>query len=147
MVPLFLAFGLRLRLGYTGLMRRAGVGENSFLLPVAVLIGVVTAAAAVAFHELIVWVRERLYQRWPDDFLYSGRGVWLLVVFPALGGLTVGAFSTYVMRSREGHGVVDVMETVIRSSGFIRPLSAVEKILTAAVTIGTGGSAGAEGPI
>ena len=39
------------------------------------------------------------------------------------------------------------MESVTRSSGFIRPLAAVEKILTAAITIGTGGSAGAEGPI
>lgn len=147
MVPLILAFGLRLRLAYTGLMRRAGFGENSFLLPVAVLIGVVSAAAAVAFHELIVWIRELLYHHFPAEFLYSGRGVWLLVLFPAVGGLIVGAFSTYIMRSREGHGVVDVMETVIRSSGYIRPLSAVEKILTAAVTIGTGGSAGAEGPI
>ena len=39
------------------------------------------------------------------------------------------------------------MESVIRSSGFIKPLVAVEKILTSGITIGTGGSAGAEGPI
>ena len=76
-----------------------------------------------------------------------GKGVLLLVLFPMLGGLVVGVFSTYLMRSREGHGVVDVMETVMRSSGFIRPTAALEKILTSAVTIGSGGSAGAEGPI
>src|SRR6059058_5762404 len=39
------------------------------------------------------------------------------------------------------------MESVIRTSGFIRPIAAIEKILTAGITIGTGGSAGAEGPI
>src|SRR5258706_5876721 len=39
------------------------------------------------------------------------------------------------------------MESVIRSSGIIRPLSAIEKIVTSALTIGSGGSAGAEGPI
>jgi chloride channel protein, CIC family len=138
--------GLRLRLGYTGALKRLGFGENSFLLPVAVLIGIVTAIAAVAFHELIVWIRTVLYQSAPADVLY-GKGVLLLVLFPMLGGLVVGVFSTYLMRSREGHGVVDVMETVMRSSGFIRPTSALEKILTSAVTIGSGGSAGAEGPI
>ena len=39
------------------------------------------------------------------------------------------------------------MESVIRSSGFIKPLVAIEKIITSGITIGTGGSAGAEGPI
>src|SRR5207302_6885034 len=80
------------------------------------------------------------------EVLY-GRGVFLLVAFPALGGLAVGVISKYVFRTREGHGIVDVMESVYRSSGFIRPLAAIEKILTAGITIGTGGSAGAEGPI
>src|SRR3954470_14313531 len=127
--------GLRLRLAYTGLMRRLGFGEKAYLLPLSLLIGIVTAFAAVAFHELIVWIREVLYHHWDAEILY-GRGVLLLVLFPTLGGLAVGGFSTYLMRSREGHGVVDVIETVIRSSGYIRPLSAVEKILTAAVTIG-----------
>ena len=43
--------------------------------------------------------------------------------------------------------MVDVMESVIRSSGFIKPMSAIEKIITSAITIGSGGSTGAEGPI
>ena len=43
--------------------------------------------------------------------------------------------------------MVDVMESVMRSGGVIRVRSAFEKILTSAVTIGSGGSAGAEGPI
>ena len=146
MLSTLATFGLRLRLTITALLRRLGFSENAFLLPLAVLIGVVTAAAAVAFHELIVAIRELLYRDWLAGTLY-GRGVMLLVLLPALGGLVVGTFSTYVMRSREGHGVVDVMETVMRSSGYIRPLSALEKILTSAATIGSGGSAGAEGPI
>ncbi len=43
--------------------------------------------------------------------------------------------------------MIDVLESVIRSSGFIKPSAAVEKIVTSAVTIGSGGSCGAEGPI
>ena len=71
----------------------------------------------------------------------------MLIVWPMLGGLIVGLLSRYVFRAREGHGIVDVMESVIRSSGFIKPLVAIEKIITSGITIGTGGSAGAEGPI
>jgi len=126
---------------------RLGLREESFLLVLAVLVGVITATAAVAFHELIVLIRTLLYERTNAHVPLYGAGIVLLIALPALGGLVVGLVSTYVVRAREGHGVVDVMESVARSSGFIRPGVAVEKILTSAVTIGSGGSAGAEGPI
>jgi CIC family chloride channel protein len=76
-----------------------------------------------------------------------GRGIGLIVLVPTAGGLTVGLLSRFVFRQREGHGIVDVMESVARSSGVIQPSSAIEKILTSGITIGSGGSAGAEGPI
>jgi chloride channel protein, CIC family len=136
----------RLRLLVTRAFNRLGFGDDSFLLLLAVLVGVVTAAAAVGFHEVIVFIRNQLYLRVGSQFLY-GEGMWLLILFPALGGLAVGAIARYVMRAPEGHGVVDVMESVIRTSGFQRPVTAVEKILTSGITIGSGGSAGAEGPI
>src|SRR6204780_915200 len=106
----------------------------------------ITAAAAVGFHELILLVRDTLYKRAGEKFLYSGYGMFLLVAFPAAGGLIVGLVGRYVFRVREGHGIVDVMESVVRSSGFQSPIVALEKIITAGVTIGSGGSAGAEGP-
>ncbi len=126
---------------------RIGVRDQTFLLLLAVLIGVITAAAAVSFHELINAIRDLLYRRLGHgQNLYDTR-LPLLIALPAMGGLTVGVMSRYVMRIREGHGIIDVMESVIRTKGFIHPASAVEKILTSAVTIGSGGSAGAEGPI
>ncbi len=127
-------------------LRRLGFREDSFLIILAVIIGVVTAAAAVGFHELILWVRNLLYLGTGEQRLYHG-WMWLLVAFPALGGLMVGVLSRYVFGEREGHGIVDVMESVVRTSGFERPMVAVERILTAGITIGSGGSAGAEGPI
>jgi CIC family chloride channel protein len=126
--------------------RQLGLREEASLLLPAVVVGVVAAAAAVGFHELIVYLRDFLYERPGPGVLYSWPGLLLLILFPAVGGLLVGVISR-VMRGREGHGVVDVMESVIRSAGFERPLTAVEKILTSALTIGSGGSAGAEGPI
>ena len=138
--------GARLRLITDRALTRLGMGEDAFLLIIAVLIGMVTAGAAVGFHELIVVVRNETYGRIGAQVLY-GRGVWLLIFIPALGGLVVGVFSRVVVRDREGHGVIDVIDSVMRTGGVIRPMSALEKIFTSGVTIGSGGSAGAEGPI
>ncbi|HWE96258.1 MAG TPA: chloride channel protein [Tepidisphaeraceae bacterium] len=146
MPPTILSIGLQSRLAMTRLMTRLGLREHYILLPMAVIVGCVTAAAAVAFHMLINRIRDLLYQ-WHDEHFLYGHGVWLLILLPAVGGLAVGLLSTYVLRAREGHGIVDVMESVIRNRGFTRPASAIEKILTSAITIGSGGSAGAEGPI
>ena len=98
------------------------------LLLLAVVIGVVSAGAAVGFHEAMVWIREHLYGRLDPSFLY-GRSVYILAAIPALGGLAVGLLTCYVFGTREGHGIVDVMESVVKSSGFIRPVAAVEKII------------------
>ena len=135
-----------LRLAISRQLVRIGFRDDSFLLLLAVAIGIVAAGAAVGFHEAIVAIRTLLYAQIDSNFLY-GNGIALLILIPAVGGLAVGLITQYVFRTREGHGIVDVMESVVRSSGFIRPLAAVEKIITAAFTIGTGGSAGAEGPI
>jgi CIC family chloride channel protein len=138
--------GARIRLLTDRLLSRLGLGEYGFLIIIAVLFGMVTAGAAGGFHVVIVFGRQQLYGRAGAGFLY-GRGIWLLIVLPALGGLAVGLFTRFVMRDREGHGIIDVLESVMRSGGVIPPASAIEKILTSGVTIGSGGSAGAEGPI
>ena len=123
-----------------------GFRDDAFLLIVAAVIGVITAAAAVGFHELINWIRDLLYRNIQPEFLYRP-GAFLLIVWPMLGGLIVGVIANVLVRDREGRGVIDVLESVVRSSGFIKPTAAFEKIITSAVTIGSGGSGGAEGPI
>jgi CIC family chloride channel protein len=128
-------------------LQRFGFGDEAFLLIMAMLIGTITGAAAVGFHELIIAIRDQMYGRKGEEAFLYGHGKWFLIVLPALGGLAVGVISRYVFRTREGHGIVDVVESVVRSSGFQKPTIAIEKILTSALTIGSGGSAGAEGPI
>ena len=140
------ALPARFRILITRVLVRLGLGEDAFLLVLAVLVGIVTSAAAVGFHELIQIIRNKLYLTPGEEALY-GKWIILLILIPAAGGLAVGVFSRYIARTREGHGIIDVMESVMRSGGILRPITAIEKILTSAVTIGTGGSAGAEGPI
>jgi CIC family chloride channel protein len=146
MLSALTAAGARLRISLVRLFVRIGFSEHSFHVILAVLIGLITAAAAVSFHGLIVFIRHHTYGQVPESFLY-GRGAWLLIAIPAAGGLAVAIFSRYIMREREGHGIVDVLESVLRSSGVIRVSSALGKIISSAITIGSGGSAGAEGPI
>src|SRR4051812_36650193 len=125
------ALGGRFRITVTRLLARLGLSDSAFLLVLAAAIGVVTAAAAVAFHELILGVRDLSYTRLGNDLYRSGWGLALLIVVPALGGLAVGLIARYVIRAREGHGIVDVLEMVMRSRGTgVRPLVAVEKIIT-----------------
>src|SRR6186713_762244 len=105
MLSLLAALGARLRVVCTRMLRRLGLREESFLIVPAVIIGIVTAAAAVGFHELIQQIKNLLYNRFPPEFLY-GKGLIFLVFFPALGGLIVGVISRYVARTREGHGII-----------------------------------------
>lgn len=142
------ALGGRVRVWVNSLLARLGFRDDAFLLLLAVLIGLVTAAAAVGFHALVELIRDLLYVR-GDQWLsiYAGWGVLALLLLPMLGGLVVGVANHYLFRHGESHGVVDVMQTVLRSGGVVRSRTAIEKILTSAMTIGSGGSAGAEGPI
>src|SRR5437762_410519 len=106
----------RLRVLATRLLGVFGLRPEAFLVLIAVLVGLVTAGAAVGFHELIVHIRDSLYERFGEERLY-GRWMFMLIVWPALGGLAVGVIARYVLRAREGHGIVDVIESVIRTSG------------------------------
>lgn len=137
----------RARIATDRVLARLGIKDDGFLVLMAVAIGLITAAAAVFFHQLIDIIRRFLYEDiGPHRHLY-GVGMPLLIVIPALGGLAVGIIINHLLKVREGRGIVDVLEQVSRSSGRIDPLVVLEKILTSAITIGTGGSAGAEGPI
>ncbi|MEZ4766201.1 MAG: chloride channel protein [Calditrichia bacterium] len=66
---------------------------------------------------------------------------------PAVGGLLVGPIVQYIAHEVRGSGVPEVMESVAIRGGAIRPRVIISKILAATITIGSGGSAGREGPI
>src|SRR3954469_24279946 len=74
-----------------------GFRDDAFLLILAVVIGVVTAAAAVGFHELINWIRDILYRRLDPEFLYR-TGIPLIILWPALGGLITGIIANVLVR-------------------------------------------------
>ena len=72
---------------------------------------------------------------------------WLIIFIPAIGGLLVGLLVKYGAPEIKGHGVPEVMEATLTKGGRIRPRVGLLKALASAITIGSGGSAGREGPI
>jgi CIC family chloride channel protein len=71
---------------------------------------------------------------------------WVVAV-PAAGGLLVGLLTHYFASEARGHGVPEVMEAIAVRGGRLRARLLGVKSLASAITIGTGGSAGREGPI
>ncbi|NOX44566.1 MAG: chloride channel protein [Caldiserica bacterium] len=123
---------------------------NLRLCGLAVAIGALAGFGAVLFRWFIFWVGDLAYYRTlsraylpPSE---HGLGAWAVLV-PALGGFLVGLITRYLAPETRGHGVPEVMAAVATQGGRIRPRVALAKILASGICIGTGGSAGREGPI
>jgi CIC family chloride channel protein len=115
------------------------------LLATALVVGLLTGIGAIIFRYLINAVTWIGYVWFPS--VAVGIGTAYVVLVPAVGGLIVGVLVYVFAREAKGHGVPEVMEAVALRGGRIRPVVAVVKALASAVCIGSGGSAGREGPI
>ncbi len=115
------------------------------LMGTAFIVGLTTGIGAVVFRYLIRWVEYFGYDWIPAQIPTWGRSYVIFV--PAISGLIVGLLIYYFAREAKGHGVPEVMEAVALKGGRIRPIVAVIKSLASAISIGSGGSVGREGPI
>jgi CIC family chloride channel protein len=122
-------------------------GEPRFVVAAGV-VGALTGLFSIAFAELIHGV-QWLAIGAPDLASYVLPWVprWRVVLAPTVGGLLVGLVGRYLSSEVRGHGVPEVMEAVALRGGRMRRRVAFTKSLASALTIGTGGSVGREGPI
>jgi H+/Cl- antiporter ClcA len=72
---------------------------------------------------------------------------WLVIIVPAIGGLLVGVMARFGAPAIRGHGIPEAMEKIVKGESKIHPLITILKPLSSAISIGTGGPFGAEGPI
>lgn len=112
----------------------------------ATFIGLLTGLAAAGFETLIDTVDEIFFEWLLDDVLETV-GRWKIIIAPALGGLIVGAFTYIVARDARGAGVAPVLLSVETNAGRMNPWLILTKPFASAVTVGSGGSAGKEGPV
>jgi H+/Cl- antiporter ClcA/predicted transcriptional regulator len=73
-------------------------------------------------------------------------GYWVIII-PVIGGLIVGVMAKFGSRAIRGHGIPEAMEKIVTEESKIHPMITILKPLSAAISIGTGGPFGAEGPI
>jgi CIC family chloride channel protein len=111
----------------------------------ALVVGVTTGLAAVFFIRLIAYIQLFFYGG--GEKLLPALGRFWIILVPVIGGLLVGPIIAKFAVEAKGHGVPEVMQALILRGGRIRPRVALAKIIASALCIGSGGSAGREGPI
>jgi CIC family chloride channel protein len=124
------------------------LSETQILITLAVIIGLGTGVGAYFFTWLIVTFKD-IFFGYSESILagQTGELKWWIPAIPLIGGLIVGPIVHKFAVEAKGHGVPEVMAAVARRGGIIRPRVAIAKIVASAICIGSGGSAGREGPI
>ena len=117
---------------------------------VAIGIGILSAFVALALLRLIgFFTNIFFYQRWSSAFTSPADhdlGA-LVIVVPVIGSLIVGFMARYGSERIRGHGIPEAIEAILISGSRIEPRVAILKPLSSAISIGSGGPFGAEGPI
>ena len=117
------------------------IPERSKLLLLSLMVGVLSGCAAVVLDWSIHTVKLLLNQ----DFHFSYD--WQYLVLPGIGMLVSLVLVRYLIRDNIGHGVTKALLAVSRNDSKIKPHNTWSSMLTSSITIGFGGSVGAEAPI
>ncbi len=129
------------------LTRKSEFGEHMRLTLLAVLVGALAGLASVFFKEMIHFFQSIFWRAPTIIAAVSSKPWYYTILIPALGGLLVGPLIYFGAREAKGHGVPEIMESLIFKGGKIRNRVAVVKALASSICIGSGGSTGREGPI
>jgi CIC family chloride channel protein len=125
------------------------------------VVGIVSGLGAAAFYLGMNWIRSIVFDTWAHMKMLGPQGEhelfarpitgalrwWVVLLAPAIGGLISGLIVFHAAPEAEGHGTDELIDAFHRHRGHVRARVPVVKALASVVLIGTGGSAGREGPI
>ncbi len=123
------------------------------LIPIsllAIVIGIVASFAAVALLKLIALFTNLFFF---GRFTFAASSPannhlgWFEILVPVVGALLVGLMARYGSDRIRGHGIPEAIESILMNGSKVQPKVAILKPLSAALSIGSGGPFGAEGPI
>lgn len=118
------------------------IKEQHFLLFVSFLIGILTALAALILKFLIHAIQKLLTHNFiADDANY------LYLLYPIIGIFLAGMYVKYIVKDDISHGVTKILYAISQRKSFIRLHNIYSSIVASSITIGFGGSVGAEAPI
>jgi len=118
------------------------MSEKGILLVLSLVVGICVGLAAVLMKSSIAWIQTGL-----RNALGGGNNTVLYIVMPGVGMLLAMLFCRYVIKDNIGHGVTKALVAVSKNESRIRPHNMWSSIVSSSVTIGFGGSVGAEAPI
>ncbi|MGI6242479.1 MAG: chloride channel protein [Prevotella sp.] len=108
----------------------------------AFIIGILASVAAYLLHILIQFIQRVITQ----DFL-TDKANWLYLVVPVIGIYLTSLFIKYVVRDNISHGITRVLYAIATKNSKIKRHNCWSSVIASAITIGCGGSVGAEAPI
>lgn len=145
------------------LLRQIDIRTSGKWIVLSILVGVVAGLGAILFHyagqivvqiSLVHWAGYAPREAHGEHSLFDHAGAiattflpWMIVAVMAAGGLISGWLVYTFAPDAEGHGTDAAIDAFHNKRGFIRARIPFIKTLASAITIGTGGSAGREGPI
>ena len=122
--------------------REKRIKNKHFILILSFVVGILTALAASLLKFLIEYIKHFLTEN------FDSTGVnWLYLVYPVVGILLTGLFIRNVVRDDISHGVTKILYAISRRQSRIKRHNTWSSLFASAITIGFGGSVGAEAPI
>ncbi|MCM1491471.1 MAG: chloride channel protein [Muribaculum sp.] len=122
--------------------RERHIKERNFVIFLALIVGVACGFAAQLLKFLIHYIAHIL-----TSHFSATTGNWLNLVYPVVGIIIVTFFIKYVVKDNVSHGVTKVLYAISRRKSRLKKKHMYASLVGSAVTIGFGGSVGAEGPI
>lgn len=129
-------------LAYVLLWKRKHLNDNQFMLLISFFVGIFTACAGM----LLKWLIGQIEHLLTHQFVASTSN-WLYLVYPVVGIFITMLFITYVVRDDISHGVTKILFAIARKQSYIKTHNSWTSVVASAITIGFGGSVGAEAPI
>jgi CIC family chloride channel protein len=122
--------------------REKYIKEKHFILLLSLMIGILTAFAAILLKAAIHFIQMQLTER-----MNITDANWLYLLYPVIGILLSGLFVKYIVKDDIGHGVTKILYAISQRKSRIKPHNTWSSLVASSITIGLGGSVGAEAPI
>lgn len=122
--------------------REAHLKERTFVIFLALIVGVFAGLAALVLKMLIHLISDTLLSH-----VNISEGNYLYIVFPAIGVILSALYVKYLVRDNISHGVTRVLYAISSNKSRLKKHNMYTSVIASSITIGFGGSVGAEGPI
>ena len=118
------------------------VSDRMFLLTLAFIVGFFAAVAAFSLH----WIINQIVLLLTSSFDRTGAN-WLYLVYPVVGIYLTSLFVRYIVKDNISHGITRILYAISSNKSRLKSHNCWSSVIASAITIGFGGSVGAEAPI